>query len=223
MVAIARQVLSVEKKALLPSVNATCTAMISPDGPSPPKAILVARTAKRFPEGASEHVNICAVLQMSATSGDERVRTPFTKSENLSSAVMTTTADFAVFPLGEENLKRNARSPPGALGGEASVVHIQDAALNAEERPTDTTLEFFPIHSLGLQSCCASIPVVKVEDAEDDPAVVVTATVQRYFVSDFSPGPAYWMRYGMDEATTPLSQTSLAPAALAETLSWYEI
>jgi hypothetical protein len=157
---------------------------------------------------------------MSVVLGDEPARTPFTKSENLSSAVTTTTADFAVFPLGDVNVKRKARSPAGELGGADSAVQIHDAALNAEESPADITLASFPIHTLGLQSCCVSIPVVKLEDAEDDPAVVVTATVQKYLVSDFSAGPAYWTRYGMDEETRPLSQTSLAPAAVVDTFSW---
>jgi hypothetical protein len=44
----------------------------------------------------------------------------------------------------------------------------------------DVAESFFPIHTLGLQSSCLRIPVVNVEEADEDPTLVNTATDQKY-------------------------------------------
>jgi hypothetical protein len=90
------------------------------------------------------------------------------------------------------NLK--ARSAAGAIGGLASGVQIHDAERNAVESEAEMSVVFFPIHALGLQSSCARSPVVKVDEADEEPPLVVTWTAQKYLVSDFSAGPEYSAR-----------------------------
>lgn len=177
-----------ETTALEPSVKVIWAEKSSAAGPAPPvptSGRFVALIAKRTEDDDVERSTlrkIWAVFHTSVVFGADPTRTPLAYSVKRSSAVATITALAGVLPAGGEYVRRSATSPAGAFGavwpGEGAQIH--DALVKAVSSAAGTTVVFFPIQTLGLQSVSPwRKPVLKVDEAEAPPALVVTLTLQK--------------------------------------------
>lgn len=101
-------------------------------------------------------------------------------------------AAVATFPLGGMKVLRKATSPGAAFGGSDSEVHIQEDAWKVATRSDGGVgpRTGFPIHVLAPQSLSDRRPVVKFDDAVDDPKAVTTSTLQKLRVSGRRDAPA---------------------------------
>jgi len=89
---------------------------------------LVPRTAKTLEPEPSDTWYRCAVFQPnSPPSPGDPTNLPLTYSEYKLSTVIRISAEVADFPVGGEYVRRKTRSSDGAMGGDASDVHIHVA------------------------------------------------------------------------------------------------